>query len=125
MSGQVYTGDLFAPLPAALRGRVQTLLANVPYVPTAAILQLPREFRVYEARPALDGGADGLHTFRRMVAGAGAWLCPGGALYSEIGADQAAAAGAVLTAHGLRAEFVDAGDGRVIIGRNVLPVTPQ
>ena len=39
--GQVYEGDLYEPLPAALRGRVDVLVANVPYVPTEEIGLLP------------------------------------------------------------------------------------
>ena len=35
--GQVYQGDLYEPLPAALRGRVAVLVANVPYVPSGEI----------------------------------------------------------------------------------------
>ncbi|MDT7565026.1 MAG: release factor glutamine methyltransferase, partial [Pseudonocardiales bacterium] len=35
--GQVYEGDLYEPLPDALRGRVDVLVANAPYVPTEAI----------------------------------------------------------------------------------------
>jgi tRNA1(Val) A37 N6-methylase TrmN6 len=31
--GRVYEGDLYAPLPAWLRGRVDVLVANAPYVP--------------------------------------------------------------------------------------------
>ncbi|UUZ95397.1 hypothetical protein LJK87_13570 [Paenibacillus sp. P25] len=53
--GRVYEGDLYEPLPPALRGRVDILLANVPYVPTEAIRLLPAEARMYEARLALDG----------------------------------------------------------------------
>ena len=40
--GQVYEGDLYQPLPVALRGRVDVLVANAPYVPTEAIGLLPR-----------------------------------------------------------------------------------
>ena len=40
--GQVYEGDLYEPLPATLRGRVDVLVANAPYVPTEAIGLLPR-----------------------------------------------------------------------------------
>src|SRR5659263_284462 len=39
--GQVYEGDLYEPLPATLRGRVDVLVANAPYVPTEAIGLLP------------------------------------------------------------------------------------
>ena len=67
--GHVYQGDLFAPLPPGLRGRVDILLANVPYVPTGEVGLLPPEARDYEARVALDGGADGLGVLRRVAAG--------------------------------------------------------
>jgi release factor glutamine methyltransferase len=66
--GHVYEGDLFTPLPDALRGRVDLLVANAPYVPTDAIGTMPPEARDHEARVALDGGADGLDVQRRVVA---------------------------------------------------------
>ncbi|MFG2143437.1 putative protein N(5)-glutamine methyltransferase [Streptomyces sp. NPDC048696] len=81
--GRVYQGDLFEPLPAALRGRVDILLANVPYVPTEEIALLPSEARVHEARVALDGGSDGLDVLRRVTAEAAEWLAPGGCLLFE------------------------------------------
>jgi release factor glutamine methyltransferase len=82
--GRVYEGDLFGALPAALRGRVDLLLANVPYVPTGEVGLLPPEARDHEARVALDGGPDGLGVLRRVAAGAAGWLVPGGHLLSEI-----------------------------------------
>ena len=68
--GHVYQGDLYAPLPESLRGRVDILLANVPYVPTEAIALMPSEARLHEPRLALDGGADGLDVLRRVADGA-------------------------------------------------------
>ena len=62
--GRVYQGDLYEPLPAALRGRVDVLVANAPYVPTEAIGLMPPEARLHEPQPALDGGADGLDVIR-------------------------------------------------------------
>ena len=82
--GQVYAGDLFEPLPAALRGRVGILAANVPYVPTAEVGLLPAEARLYEPRGALDGGADGLDVLRRVTAEASRWLAVGGSLLAEV-----------------------------------------
>ncbi|MER7109405.1 putative protein N(5)-glutamine methyltransferase [Streptomyces sp. NPDC000229] len=99
--GRVYEGDLYDPLPAALRGRVDVLLANVPYVPTGEVELLPAEARVHEARVALDGGADGLDVLRRVTAEAPAWLAPGGSLLFETSERQAAAAAAVAAADGL------------------------
>jgi release factor glutamine methyltransferase len=101
--GHVYQGDLFGPLPAGLRGRVDILLANVPYVPTSEVGLLPPEARDHEARVALDGGADGLEVLRRVAGGAPGWLAPGGHLLSEISERQVAAATAAVTAAGLTA----------------------
>ncbi|WP_367039688.1 putative protein N(5)-glutamine methyltransferase [Streptomyces sp. Je 1-332] len=81
--GRVYEGDLYEPLPDALRGRVDILLTNVPYVPTEEVGLLPTEARVHEARVALDGGADGLDVLRRVTADAARWLAPGGRLLFE------------------------------------------
>lgn len=83
VGGRVYEGDLYEPLPNALRGRVDMLLANVPYVPTEEVGLLPQEARVHEARVALDGGVDGLDVLRRVTADAARWLAPGGRLLFE------------------------------------------
>jgi len=99
----VYQGDLYEPLPASLRGRVDILLANVPYVPAGEVALLPPEARHYEARLALDGGPDGLGVLRRVTAAAPAWLAPGGHLLSEISERQVAAATAAATGAGLGA----------------------
>ena len=90
--GQVYAGDLFEPLPAALRGRVGILAANVPYVPTAEVGLLPAEARLYEPRAALDGGADGLDVLRRVASEAPRWLAEGGSLLVEVSERQEQAA---------------------------------
>jgi release factor glutamine methyltransferase len=101
VGGQVYQGDLFAPLPATLRGRVDILTANVPYIPSGEIELLPPEARLYEPRPALDGGGDGLELLRRVAAAAPAWLAPGGSLLSEVSEQQAKPAREILRAGGL------------------------
>ncbi|GGQ13867.1 putative protein N(5)-glutamine methyltransferase [Streptomyces roseolilacinus] len=92
LGGRVHEGDLFAALPSALRGRVDVLLANVPYVPTAEVALLPAEARLHEALVALDGGADGLDVLRRVAARAEHWLAPGGSLLFETSGAQAPAA---------------------------------
>ncbi|WP_182558072.1 putative protein N(5)-glutamine methyltransferase [Microlunatus kandeliicorticis] len=98
---RVLTGDLFAPLPVADRGRVAVLTANVPYVPTAAIGLMPPEARDHEARAALDGGADGLDAARRVLTGAADWLAPGGTVLVEVAEAQGPAALAAARAAGL------------------------
>lgn len=84
----VHEGDLDAPLPVDLRGRVDVLLANAPYVPTEAIADMPPEARDHEARVALDGGADGLDVLRRVIAVAPRWLAPDGVAVVEVGRTQ-------------------------------------
>ncbi len=106
--GRVYHGDLFAALPGALRGRVDVLLANVPYVPSGEIALLPAEAREHEPRMALDGGPDGLAVLRRVTAAAPDWLAPGGVLLSEVSDRQSAAAIAAASGAGLAARL--AGD---------------
>lgn len=101
LAGPVYEGDLYAALPADLRGRVNVLVANAPYVPTEAVDLMPPEARLYEPMVALDGGPDGLSVLRRVIAGAPEWLAPAGHLLFETSARQAAAAVAAVEAAGL------------------------
>ena len=101
--GHVYQGDLYAPLPAALRGRVTLLAANVPYIPTGQIGLLPAEARLHEPRVALDGGADGLDVLRRVAAAAPEWLAPGGHLLTETSERQAPRAAEIMAGSGLAA----------------------
>jgi release factor glutamine methyltransferase len=89
VGGSVYCGDLYDPLPAELRGKVDLLLVNAPYVPTDEIAMLPPEARDHEPRWALDGGPDGIDIQRRVAAAASRWLRPGGHLLIESGEHQA------------------------------------
>ncbi|WP_243705004.1 putative protein N(5)-glutamine methyltransferase [Micromonospora sp. KC723] len=107
-SVEVLHGDLYDPLPAAWRGRLDLVVANAPYVPTSAVALMPAEARRYEARVALDGGADGLAVLRRVAAGAVEWLAPGGQLVVEVGESQVDALDAELRAVGLRPRVVRA-----------------
>jgi release factor glutamine methyltransferase len=99
--GRVYEGDLYEPLPAALRGRVDVLVANAPYVPTEAVRLLPAEARVHEPRVTLDGGPDGLDVLWRVIATAPSWLAPGGHLLVEASEGQAPQAAAAMARSGL------------------------
>ena len=103
VGGQVYQGDLFAPLPTALNGRVSILICNAPYVPTTEIAFMPPEAREHEARMALDGGGDGLAILRRVCAEAPRWLAPGGTLLVETSERQSGPMAAAMTAAGLTA----------------------
>jgi release factor glutamine methyltransferase len=118
IQGQIHQGDLYSPLPAALRGRVQLLAVNAPYVPTSALRTMPPEARMHEPRVSLDGGPDGLDLHRRVIAGAGEWLAPHGCLLLETSERQAAGTAAIMTAARLANRVVrsDELDGTVVIG---------
>jgi release factor glutamine methyltransferase len=115
----VYQGDLFQPLPATLRGGVDVVAANVPYVPTGAIGLMPPEARDHEPRVALDGGDDGLAVLRRVAAGAPEWLAPGGHLLIEASEDQVPAGRDALARAGMRIRVSRSAD----IGATVLIAT--
>lgn len=100
-NGRVCRGDLFSALPPALRGRVDVVAANVPYVPSSAIGLMPPEARDHEPLATRDGGTDGLDVLRAVSIEASRWLAPGGYLLMEISADQAAEAAAAVTGGGL------------------------
>ena len=116
--GHVYQGDLYQPLPASLRGRVDLVVANVPYVPTGEIGFLPPEARAHEPLVALDGGPDGLDVLRRVAAGTPERLAPGGHLLIETSERQAPLAVAAFTVSGLTARVVtsDELNATVVIG---------
>lgn len=118
VSGHVYEGDLYEPLPAILRGRVDILVANAPYVPTEAIRLLPPEARIHESPVALDGGADGLDVQRRVVAAAPIWLAPGGHLLVETSQRQAPQTAKLFASNGLSPQVarLDELDATVVIG---------
>ncbi|MFW6695008.1 putative protein N(5)-glutamine methyltransferase [Streptomyces sp. MAR4 CNX-425] len=117
--GTVHEGDLYAALPAALRGRVDVLVVNAPYVPTAEVPLLPPEARDHEPLTALDGGADGLDVQRRVLADAPRWLAPGGVLLVETSGRQEPGTRAAVVAAGLAARTATCADlaATVVTGR--------
>jgi release factor glutamine methyltransferase len=116
---RVFEGDLYDALPSALRGRIDVLVCNAPYVPTDAIALMPPEARVHEPAAALDGGDDGLDVQARVAAGAPAWLSPGGFLLIETSGRQANGTVALMTSAGLAASVAHDADvgGTVVTGR--------
>jgi len=81
----LYHGDLFEPLPPEIRGRVDLVISNPPYIATGEHATLPLEVRDHEPAIALFAGPDGLSVLRRIVTLAPDWLCPDGLLACEIG----------------------------------------
>lgn len=88
-------GNLVSPLNRETEwGTFDVLVSNPPYIPSAVMQQLPREVAAFEPSLALDGGADGLDIFRRLVRAAPSMLRPSGLLACELfegHLDQAAA----------------------------------
>jgi release factor glutamine methyltransferase len=112
-------GSWFTALPDELRGGVDVLVSNPPYV--ATIDALPTEVADWEPAGALLAGEDGLDDIRLIVADAPTWLAPGGTLLVEIGETQGPAVQALAEAAGL----VDvrivpdlAGRDRVLLARS-------
>ena len=115
-AGQVLLGDLDTPLPASLRGRVDVIVANAPYVPTSEIRWLPPEARVHERAVTLDGGSDGLDVQRRVAAAAPGWLTSGGHLLIETSAHQCESTVAACTANGFTTQVVTSDDlGAIVV----------
>jgi len=82
-----------------ISGTFDIIVSNPPYIPSGEISALPPEVR-REPRLALDGGGDGLELVRRIVAQAGEYLSPGGALLLEADPGQMQTIEELLTAHG-------------------------
>jgi len=108
--------DLFS----ALHGKGYDLIvSNPPYVTTAAMRRLPREYR-HEPRRALAGGRDGLDVVRRILANAAAHLNPGGMLVVEVGAERRSLERAFPRVPFTWPETA-AGDSVFVLGREQLP----
>jgi len=125
IGGYVYEGDLYESLPAYLKGRVNILIANAPYVPTKSVELLPREARLHEAQVALDGGLDGLDIQRRVAESATMWLAPGGYLLIETSEKQAPQTSEIISRNGLIPHVVHSEelDATVVIG--TLPINKR
>jgi release factor glutamine methyltransferase len=115
---RVSEGDLYDALPAELRGRVDVLVANAPYVPTDEIAFMPSEARDHEHHVALDGGVDGHAIQARIAAGCREWLASGGRVIIETSEAQAPRTASLLQDAGLRTRIVrdDDRDGTAVVG---------
>ncbi|TYL55426.1 putative protein N(5)-glutamine methyltransferase [Nocardioides sp. BGMRC 2183] len=120
--GHAHRGDLTAPLPTTLRGRVHVIAANLPYVPSTERALMPADSRDHEPPATTDGGADGLDHVRRLAAQAPGWLRPGGVVLVETGdasTGQDARAADAFAAVGLQPEirYDEARGATAVLGR--------
>jgi release factor glutamine methyltransferase len=88
---EAHRGDLFDPVPRSLEGRVDVVVAVVPYVPTPALPLLPRDTLAFESRLSHDGGHDGTDVLRRVLVESRRFLRRGGGVLLELGGRQAQA----------------------------------
>jgi len=77
-------GDLFEPLPSHLRGHIDLLVSNPPYVTEEEFAELPPDVRDHEPVMALVSGPEGDEVLRRIAGEAIGWLRPGGVIICEI-----------------------------------------
>ena len=89
-----FKGDLYNALPE--QDRYDMIVSNPPYICTSVIDTLEPEVRDHEPRIALDGTADGLAFYRRIISDSGNYLKEGGYLLFEIGYDQGTAVSELL-----------------------------
>ncbi|TXK19288.1 putative protein N(5)-glutamine methyltransferase [Homoserinibacter sp. GY 40078] len=116
---RVLEGDLFDALPPELRGRIDVLVANAPYVPTDEIAYMPSEARDYEHLVALDGGPDGHAIQARIAVECSEWLAPSARVIIETSRRQAGRTASLLSDQGLRTRIHrdDERDGTAVVGR--------
>jgi release factor glutamine methyltransferase len=110
-------GSWFDALPAELRGRVNVVVSNPPYI-AHDDPEVDDSVRDWEPESALFAAADGLRDIATIVQGAREWLAPGGHLFVEIGYRQGEAVLAIARAADFGGESVDvpgAASGRATI----------
>ena len=102
---RLYGGDLWEALPPTQAGRYAVCVCNPPYVEPRELAGLEPEVRDHEPRLALVAERGFGEMYRQIAAGAGRWLCAGGWLVAEVGADQADAVEALWAEHGFSDRF--------------------
>ena len=102
-NARFHRGDLFHPLPAVLKGRVDVITLHPPYVPADEVEDLPLEVRGYEPKDTLtDHSSHGMELVERTVREAREWLAPGGWLLLEVSPDRARWVRGLVVRHGYR-----------------------
>ncbi len=106
---------------AGLCGPFDLVVSNPPYIETAALASLAPNVRDHDPILALDGGADGLAPYRRLVPAAARLLTAGGLVAVEVGLGQADAVAQMLAQHRFAAIATVpdlAGIQRVVLARH-------
>lgn len=116
----VIQGDLLEPLSIDLRGKLDAVVSNPPYIPTADLCALPVEVGGFEPKLALDGGCDGLDVFRRLATESLDWLSRHGVFVVELDESRVQTAGSEALEWYQEVRVVKdlAGRDRVLIAKN-------
>jgi release factor glutamine methyltransferase len=118
-------GDLFAPVPKRLRGKVDVITIHPPYVAKDELDDLPDEIREWEpAHTLTDKSVDGLGLVRRTVEEAPDWLKPNGWVLMETDPDRARDVRKVMTKGGFR-DVTSTKGGPVPITRVIVGKCPR
>jgi ribosomal protein L3 glutamine methyltransferase len=112
----LYESDLFTGLPGA---QYDLILANPPYVPVAAVQDLPAEYRA-EPELGLASGKDGLDACLRILASATRYLAPQGMLVCEVGESETRLQYVLPSVPFTWLEFVIGGSGVFMLSRQEL-----
>jgi release factor glutamine methyltransferase len=113
-------GSWWAALPDALRGGVDLVVSNPPYISSGEMTTLGAEVVDWEPRLSLEAGPSGLEALGEILSGATAWLRPGGAVVVELAPHQSTMAAqrareAGLVVAGVRCDL--AGRDRALVAR--------
>lgn len=113
----VLDGNLFDPIPEHLRGNVDLIVSNPPYLAEAEILGLPADVRDHEPRIALLAGPKGDEVVAVIASEAPGWLAPGGTIVCEISEFRGPAMAELFAALGGEVRKDLAGKDRFVLGR--------
>lgn len=104
-----------------VEGHYDIIVSNPPYIPSGCIKELMPEVKSYEPVSALDGAADGLLFYRKIIRAAKRFLKPGGHLFFEIGQNQGREISGMLSENGFNEVVIKkdlAGLDRVVYARS-------
>ena len=116
----LHQGDWFEALPGALRGSLDLVVSNPPYIGTGE--ELPPVVADWEPAVALWSGPAGHEAAEIVIGGASQWLRPGGVLVLEVASHRAEKSADFALAAGfedVRIERDLAGLNRVVLGRRL------
>ncbi len=82
-------GDLLEPLPGRVRGGLDLVVSNPPYLTPGEVAACSPEVREHDPAEALVAGPDGNEVVSRLLKEAREWLRPGGAVLLEIPEERA------------------------------------